>query len=69
LERGGRERMSGRVACCWAWAGLGWAARGGGRGETVTGVRGGNGVVVHVPRRWAGLASVEVRRMDSLFIH
>jgi hypothetical protein len=26
--------MSGRVACCWAWTGLGWAARGGGgRGE------------------------------------
>jgi hypothetical protein len=23
--------MSGRVACCWAWTGLGWAARG--RGE------------------------------------
>lgn len=60
--------MSGRVACCWAWtgwAGLGWATG----GETVRKVRGTHGVVVQVPIRWAGLASVAVRRMDSLFVH
>ena len=56
------ERPSGVLLLGLDWAGLG------NRGEEGGG-NGGGSQGVHVPRRWTGLASVEVRRMDGLFIH